>query len=137
MNKHIKETLEKHGPGIYRIYWKPDASDMGRQLDNPEFRPKVFSVALIAQGGRNRTWSSEYTVSWVYTRLEDAPIPNVSSSRWEDVLRIELITTQAIEESRNLNPLTANVFADWLQENGEETAALKLRIAFPVSNEVV
>lgn len=33
---------------------------------------------------------------------------------------------------RQLDPITANVFADWLEENGENRAAAKLRSAFPI-----
>jgi hypothetical protein len=33
----------------------------------------------------------------------------------------------------HLEPLTANVYADWLDENGEHGAADKLRRAFPLS----
>lgn len=32
----------------------------------------------------------------------------------------------------HLPPLTANVYADWLDENGEPMAAAKLRAAFPM-----
>lgn len=35
-----------------------------------------------------------------------------------------------------LDPATANVYADWLIDQGEYTAAVKLRRAFPLSIEV-
>jgi hypothetical protein len=38
----------------------------------------------------------------------------------------------AIELLSRIDPLAANIFADWLEENGELRAAMKLRAAFPV-----
>jgi len=32
------------------------------------------------------------------------------------------------------DPLTANVYADWLEDNGEPGAAAKLRVAFPLDD---
>lgn len=44
-----------------------------------------------------------------------------------------------LEEITPLEPFdrtTANVFADWLEENGEPEAAAKLRKAFPIAMDV-
>lgn len=45
------------------------------------------------------------------------------------------LTTQGVEAKpvTAVDPLSANVYADWLEENGEASAAMKLRKAFPIT----
>ena len=56
------------------------------------------------------------------------------------IRRVDLVSSHRVnrDASRLIlferrDSFTANVYADWLEENGEPQAAVKLRAAFPIS----
>jgi hypothetical protein len=43
-----------------------------------------------------------------------------------------IVNPSRLHRPRDLPPAAANVYADWLEDNGEPAAAAKLRAAFPL-----